>query len=89
MLADKLDDPDAAPSFSGQLLSPEYVAARTVELLDKPRVVLTLPRWRGFVIRLFDAFPGLAERMVPAMMADARRRQARWKRRIEAGETPR
>ena len=89
MLADKLDDLDAAPSFSGQLLSPEHVAARTVELLDKPRVVLTIPRWRGLVIRLFDAFPGLAERMVPAMMADARRRQARWKRRIEAGETPR
>ncbi|HEX6117306.1 MAG TPA: SDR family NAD(P)-dependent oxidoreductase [Solirubrobacterales bacterium] len=89
MLADKLDDPDAAPSFSGRLLSPEHVAARTVAVLDRPRVVLTIPRWRGFVIRLFDAFPGLAERMVPAMMADARRRQARWKRRIEAGETPR
>ncbi len=88
MLADKLDDPDAAPSFSGRLLSPELVAARTVALLDTPRVVLTIPRWRGAVIRLFDAFPGIAERMVPAMMADARRRQARWKRRIEAGETP-
>jgi short-subunit dehydrogenase len=88
MLADKLDDPDAAPSFSGRLLSPELVAARTVGLLDRPRVVLTIPRWRGGMIRLFDAFPGIAERLVPAMMTDARRRQARWKRRIEAGETP-
>src|SRR4029077_11405903 len=26
MIADKLDDPDAAPSFSGQLLRPEAVA---------------------------------------------------------------
>jgi NAD(P)-dependent dehydrogenase (short-subunit alcohol dehydrogenase family) len=88
MLADKLDDLDAAPSFSGQLLSPEQVAARTVALLDKPRVVLTIPRWRGVVVRLFDAFPGLAARMVPALMADARRRQARWKKRIEAGRAP-
>jgi hypothetical protein len=89
MLEDKLDDPDAAPSFSGQLLSPAHVAERTVALLDRPRVVLTIPRWRGAALRLFDAFPGLVERIVPALMADARRRQARWKRRIEAGETPR
>ena len=88
MLADKLDDLDAAPSFSGRLLSPEHVAARTVELLDKPRVVLTIPRWRGAFVRAFDAFPGLAARMVPLVMADARRRQAKWKKRIEAGERP-
>jgi len=88
MLEDKLDDPDAAPSFSGQLLSPAHVAAKTVELLDKPRVVLTIPRWRGVFLRLFDAFPGLAARLVPMVMADARRRQSRWKRRIEAGEVP-
>jgi NAD(P)-dependent dehydrogenase (short-subunit alcohol dehydrogenase family) len=88
MLADKLDDPDAAPSFSGQLLSPAHVAAKTVALLDRPRVVLTIPRWRGLVLRAFDAFPGLAARLVPAVMADARRRQARWKRRIEAGKAP-
>jgi NAD(P)-dependent dehydrogenase (short-subunit alcohol dehydrogenase family) len=88
MLADKLDDPDAAPSFSGQLLSPARVAEKTVALLDRPRVVLTIPRWRGLVLRAFDAFPGLAARMVPVVMADARRRQARWKRRIEAGEAP-
>ena len=88
MLEDKLDDPDAAPSFSGRLLSPDHVAAQTVALLDRPRVVLTIPRWRGAFVRLFDAFPGLAARMVPMVMADARRRQARWKRRIEAGETP-
>jgi NAD(P)-dependent dehydrogenase (short-subunit alcohol dehydrogenase family) len=89
MLEDKLDDLDAAPSFSGQLLSPGRVAERTVALLDRPRVVLTIPRWRGGALRLIDAFPSLVERMVPALMADARRRQARWKRRIEAGEAPR
>jgi NAD(P)-dependent dehydrogenase (short-subunit alcohol dehydrogenase family) len=88
MLEDKLDDPNAAPSFSGQLLSPAHVAEKTVALLDRPRVVLTIPRWRGFALRAFAAFPGLAARLVPLVMADARRRQERWKRRIEAGEAP-
>ncbi len=39
-------------------------------------------------VRLFDAFPGLALRLMPLFMADARRRQRRWKQRIEAGKGP-
>ncbi len=88
MIADKLDDPDAAPSFSGTLLRAEAVAPKVAELLDRPRPVLTIPRWRGVFVRLIDAFPALATRIVPLFMADARRRQRRWKRRIEAGEGP-
>ena len=88
MVADKLDDPDAAPSFSGQLMAASEVAERTVRLLDRPRVVLTIPRWRGALLRLFDAFPGIAIRLIPMVMADARRRQARWKRRVAAGHAP-
>jgi NAD(P)-dependent dehydrogenase (short-subunit alcohol dehydrogenase family) len=89
MVADKLDDPDAAPSFSGRLLAAGDVAERTVGLLDRPRVVLTIPRWRGALLRLLDAFPGIAIRLTPMVMADARRRQARWKRRVAAGRAPR
>jgi NAD(P)-dependent dehydrogenase (short-subunit alcohol dehydrogenase family) len=88
MIADKLDDPDAAPSFSGTLLRPEDVAPRVVRLLDRPRPVLAIPRWRGVFVRLFDAFPGLAVRIMPLFLADARRRQGRLKRRIEAGQGP-
>ena len=88
MIADKLDDPDAAPSFSGQLLRPQDVAPKVAELLDRPRPVLAIPRWRGVQVRILDAFPGLFLRMVPLFMADARRRQRRWKKRIEAGEAP-
>jgi NAD(P)-dependent dehydrogenase (short-subunit alcohol dehydrogenase family) len=88
MLHDKLDDPDAAPSFSGVLLRPETVAAAVAGLLDRPRVVLTIPRWRGGVVRLFDAVPGLATRFLPLWMRDAQRRQRRWKRRIESGQAP-
>ncbi|MQA72927.1 MAG: SDR family NAD(P)-dependent oxidoreductase [Solirubrobacterales bacterium] len=88
MLHDRLDDPDAAPSFSGVLLRPEDVADRVVALLDRPRVVLTIPRWRGAFVRLFDALPGLSARIMPVWMRDARRRQRHWKRRIESGDGP-
>jgi NAD(P)-dependent dehydrogenase (short-subunit alcohol dehydrogenase family) len=88
MLFDKLDDPDAAPSFSGVLMRPEVVAERVAGLLDRPRVVLTIPRWRGGFVRLFDAMPGLAARIVPWWMRDAERRQRRWKKRIESGRGP-
>jgi NAD(P)-dependent dehydrogenase (short-subunit alcohol dehydrogenase family) len=88
MIAGRLDDPDAAPSFSGHLMRPEEVAERIGPLLDKPRAVLTVPRHRGAFVRFFDLFPGLAARLVPLLMADARRRQRRWKDRIEAGNPP-
>lgn len=88
MLADKLDDPDAAPSFSGALLNATDVAPRVAGLLDRPRAVLTIPRWRGGVVRGFATFPNAAKRVIPIFMADARRRQRRWRKRIESGRTP-
>jgi NAD(P)-dependent dehydrogenase (short-subunit alcohol dehydrogenase family) len=88
MLEDKLDDPSAAPSFSGTLLRAADVAPKVAGLLDRPRPVLAIPRWRGALVRLFDAFPGVAARAIPLFMADARRRQRRWKRRIESGRGP-
>jgi NAD(P)-dependent dehydrogenase (short-subunit alcohol dehydrogenase family) len=83
MLEDKLDDPDAAASFSGTMLTPEAVADRVDRLLDSPRPLITIPRWRGAFVRFFDAFPGLAMRVIPFVMKDARRRQARFKKRLE------
>jgi NAD(P)-dependent dehydrogenase (short-subunit alcohol dehydrogenase family) len=88
MLHDRLEDPDAAASFSGKLLRPEEVALRVAQLLDRPRPVVTIPRYRGIVMRAFDLWPGLALRALPLLMADARRRQRRWKRRIDAGRAP-
>lgn len=88
MLTDKLDDPDAAPSFSGHLMSAREVATRIEPLLDRPRAVTTIPRHRGAFVRAFDLFPGLAARLAPFVMADARRRQRAWKKRIEAGREP-
>ncbi len=88
MLEDKLDDPEAAGSFSGQLLTSEQVAKVAGRLTEKPRPVAIVPRWRGPILRLFDAFPGLGLRMVPLVMWDARRRQRRYKRLIENNRWP-
>jgi NAD(P)-dependent dehydrogenase (short-subunit alcohol dehydrogenase family) len=88
MLFDKLDDRDAAPSFSGVLMRPEFVAERVVGLLERPRVVLAIPRYRGVFVRLFDLMPGLAIHLLPLWLRDAERRQRAWKRRIESGHGP-
>jgi NAD(P)-dependent dehydrogenase (short-subunit alcohol dehydrogenase family) len=88
MLEDRLDDPAAAGSFSGRLLTPEQVAFRIGKLVDRPRPLLVLPRWRGPVLRIFDLFPRLALRLLPLVMRDARRRQQRYKRKIESGAWP-
>jgi NAD(P)-dependent dehydrogenase (short-subunit alcohol dehydrogenase family) len=80
MLFDKMDDPQAAPSWSGVMLQPGDVARRAVGLLDDPRPVLSMPRWRGAVARAFSLSPRAGAAVVPAMMADARRKQKRWAR---------
>jgi len=88
MLHDRLDDPDAAGSFSGKLLQPGEVAEAAANLAFKPKVVSVVPRWRGPILRLFDAFPGAALRGLPLVMADARRRQGAYRRKAERGELP-
>jgi NAD(P)-dependent dehydrogenase (short-subunit alcohol dehydrogenase family) len=88
MLEDKLDDPDAAPSFSGRLLTAEEVAKEVGRLTERPRPILIVPRWRGPQLRFFDLFPRLGLRLLPLVLWDARRRQRRYKRRIEAGNWP-
>ena len=88
MLEDKLDDPDAAGSFSGHLLTPGQVATEIGKLSEHPRPILILPRWRGPLLRTFDLFPRLGLRLLPAVMWDARRRQRRYKRLIESGRWP-
>jgi short-subunit dehydrogenase len=88
MLEDKLDDPDAAGSFSGQLLTPEHVATQIGRLTERPRPILILPRWRGVQLRLFALFPRLTARLLPLALSDARRKQRRYKKLIEAGRWP-
>jgi NAD(P)-dependent dehydrogenase (short-subunit alcohol dehydrogenase family) len=88
MLEDKLDDADAAPSFSGRLLTAEEVAKEVGKLTERPRPTLIVPRWRGPFLRLVDLFPRLSLRLLPLVMWDARRKQRRYKKLIEAGRWP-
>lgn len=77
MLFDKLDDPDAALSFSGVLLQPEQVVDLVGRVLDRPRAVISLPRWRGGLSRLANAFPGLGRAVLPIVFEQGRRVQKR------------
>jgi short-subunit dehydrogenase len=88
MLEDKLDDPDAAPSFSGRLLTAEEVAKEVGKLTERPRPILIVPRWRGPMLRFFDLFPRFALRILPLVLWDARRKQRHYKRKIESGNWP-
>jgi NAD(P)-dependent dehydrogenase (short-subunit alcohol dehydrogenase family) len=77
MLEDKLDDPEAALSFTGRLLGPDEVAAAVGRVLDRPRQVTAVPRWRGAQVRLLDAMPGVAVRALPLVVLQGRRTQRR------------
>jgi NAD(P)-dependent dehydrogenase (short-subunit alcohol dehydrogenase family) len=88
MLEGRLEDPEAAGSFSGHLLTAERVAREVSGLAERPRPLLVIPRWRGPLLHLFDLFPRLALRLLPLVMRDARRRQRRYKKLIESGRWP-
>lgn len=77
MLHDKLDDPQAAPPFSGVLLQPEEVVRVVGEVLDKPRPVTALPRWRGAISRLGATFPRIKIAAWPLLVKQGRRVQKR------------
>jgi NAD(P)-dependent dehydrogenase (short-subunit alcohol dehydrogenase family) len=88
MLEDKLDDLEAAGSFSGHLLTVEQVATEVGKLTERPRPILIIPRWRGPLLRIFDLFPRLGLKLLPLVMADARRKQRRYKKLIKSGRWP-
>jgi NAD(P)-dependent dehydrogenase (short-subunit alcohol dehydrogenase family) len=78
MLHDLLDDPEAALSFSGRLLAVDEVAAAVDKVLDRPRQVTAVPRWRGVQVRIADAMPGLALKALPLIVGQGRRAQRRF-----------
>lgn len=82
MLYDLVDDPEAAPSWSGVLLSPEQAADAIAAVVRRPRPVRSVPRWRGGVARFAAMAPRLALRTMPQVMAQARRKQARFRERV-------
>jgi NADP-dependent 3-hydroxy acid dehydrogenase YdfG len=81
MLHDKLDDPGAALSFSGTLLTVDQVAHAVARVLDRPRLVTAVPRWRGAQVRVVDAFPRLGQHGLVLGVLLGRRTQRRLRRR--------
>ncbi|MBJ7347718.1 MAG: SDR family NAD(P)-dependent oxidoreductase [Thermoleophilaceae bacterium] len=75
MLYDLADDPQAAPSWIGTMLQPADVARVAVGLVSKPRPVTAYPKWRGANARFVAAFPRIGLRLLPLIMATARRKQ--------------
>lgn len=66
MLTDVLDQDALALSFSApRLVTPAQVAEQVVSVLERPRLVVSVPRWRGAQVRLFAGMPDLVIRAAP------------------------
>jgi NAD(P)-dependent dehydrogenase (short-subunit alcohol dehydrogenase family) len=78
MIVDTLDEDAAALSFTGlRLVTPDEVAARAVSLLRKPRLITSVPRWRGAQVRVLGAVPGVAMYALPLFARIGLRNQAK------------
>jgi NAD(P)-dependent dehydrogenase (short-subunit alcohol dehydrogenase family) len=88
MISERLDDPHAAVTFSGTMLTPRQVAERAGGLLDRPRPVATIPRRRAALARTYDLFPRLERASMKPLLAVGRLKARRLRRKIEAGGWP-
>lgn len=77
MLHDRLDEPEAAMSFSGALLQPAKVADLVERVLDRPSPIRSAPKWRAGLARASAASPRFALQALPVMLAIGRRQQRR------------
>lgn len=78
MLFDKLEDREAASSWSGTLLMPAQVAAVVARVAKSPRPVTSIPRWRGGLARFSELSPRIARLLYPVLMRAARRKQRKF-----------
>lgn len=78
MLEAALDDPAIAMSFTGfRLTTPQAVGKRIRSLIRRPRLIASIPRSRGFQVRLIGMFPGAALRLAPVFQWIGTRNQRR------------
>jgi NAD(P)-dependent dehydrogenase (short-subunit alcohol dehydrogenase family) len=65
MVRDVIDRPESAILFSApRILSAPEVAERVVSLLDSRKLVIVIPRWRGWIARTLAPFPRLGLRIL-------------------------
>ena len=78
MVHERDHEPDAAIIWSApRMLEASEVADRIVELLDSRRVVLVIPRWRGWLTRAIGMAPRAAMPMIGPLkrLGERQRRQ--------------
>lgn len=76
MISSELDNPAIALSFTGlRLTDPDAVTRRIIALLRRPRLIASVPRYRGLQVRLIGVFPGAGLRLAPVFEWIGRRKQ--------------
>ncbi len=78
MVTDVLDDDALAMTFTApSLTTVDAVADRVAQLLRRPRLVSSVPHWRGAQVRAFSAVPDLMLRAAPLFASLGRRNLAK------------
>jgi short-subunit dehydrogenase len=78
MLVGREHDPHAAMSFTAaRLLTPAEVAHAGLRLLDHPRLMRSVPAFRGLAVRVIGAIPAANQLVTRVMAIQGRRAQAR------------
>ena len=80
MITNVLQDDAAAASFNAKPLQPDAVAARAMQLLDKPRLVASIPRATAATARLMGVLPSLNQALSPLLMKMGRAGQQKMRR---------
>jgi NAD(P)-dependent dehydrogenase (short-subunit alcohol dehydrogenase family) len=76
MVHERTADPDSAIIFSApRILTAAEVADRAVALLDTSKVVLVVPRWRGWVARSLAPFPRAGLKILAAFRRSGERKR--------------
>lgn len=81
-MVDAMDPEGLAKALNhsgGGLLTAESVAAEAVGLLGSSRLVLSLPRWRGALVRATTVAPSIAMKGLPLFVALGRRAQRKYR----------
>jgi short-subunit dehydrogenase len=87
MLTDVLHSDALALSFSApRLVTTDQVAVRVLEVLDRPRLVTSVPRWRGGQVRAFAGVPDAVLRLEPVFRRAGLRNLGRVRAQISAGD---
>jgi short-subunit dehydrogenase len=85
MLSDVLHEDGLALSFSApRLVEPAAVADRVAAVLERPRLVSSVPRWRGAQVRLMAGAPDLMLRAAPVFTRMGMRNLAKVRARVQS-----